>query len=79
VLHALIFKGQSHGKKSFRIAAAQAAPVFMDRDATIANVCSLIKEIGDNGAKIAVFPEVFIPTYPDWILPLSMPEAMDLP
>ena len=51
----------------------------MDRDATVAKVCSLIKEIGDNGAKIAVFPEVFIPTYPDWILPLSMPEAMDLP
>ncbi|MCG6908671.1 MAG: carbon-nitrogen hydrolase family protein [Deltaproteobacteria bacterium] len=54
-------------KKSFRIAAVQASPVFMDRDATVAKACSLIKEIGDNGAKLAVFPEVFIPTYPDWI------------
>lgn len=54
-------------KKSFRIAAVQASPVFMDRDATAAKACSLIKEIGDSGAKLAVFPEVFIPTYPDWI------------
>jgi nitrilase len=55
------------GKESFRIAAVQAAPVFMDRDATVDKACSLIKEIGDNDAKLAVFPEVFIPAYPDWI------------
>jgi nitrilase len=54
-------------KRSFRIAAVQAAPVFMDRDATVDKACSLIKEVGDSGAKLAVFPEVFIPTYPDWI------------
>ncbi|MGA7146103.1 MAG: carbon-nitrogen hydrolase family protein [Desulfobacterales bacterium] len=53
--------------KSFRIAAVQAAPVFMEREATVAKACSLIKEIGNNGARLAVFPETFVPAYPDWI------------
>ena len=54
-------------KKPFRVAAVQAAPVFMDREATVEKACRLIKEVGKNGAKLAVFPETFIPTYPDWI------------
>lgn len=54
-------------QKPFLVAAVQAAPVFMDRAATVEKACRLIKEVGKNGAKIAVFPETFIPTYPDWI------------
>lgn len=53
--------------KPFRIAAVQAAPVFMDRAATMEKAYRLIKEAGKNGAKLAVFPETFVPTYPDWI------------
>jgi len=54
-------------EKPFTIAAVQASPVFMDRDATIEKACGLIAEAAKNGAKIIVFPEAFVPTYPDWV------------
>jgi predicted amidohydrolase len=51
----------------FRIAAVQAAPVFLDRAATVDKACELIAQVGAEGAKRAVFPEAFIPTYPFWV------------
>ncbi len=51
----------------FRIAAVQATPVFMDRDATVEKACGLIAEAAANGARLVVFPEAFIPTYPFWV------------
>ncbi len=51
----------------FCIAAIQATPVFLDRSATIDKACDLIATAGREGAKLAVFPEGFVPTYPDWI------------
>jgi len=51
----------------YKIAAIQAAPVFMNRDATVEKACSLIAEAAANGAKIALLPEAFVPGYPDWI------------
>ncbi|MGD2217162.1 MAG: nitrilase-related carbon-nitrogen hydrolase, partial [Gemmatimonadales bacterium] len=51
----------------FLVAAVQAAPAFLDRDATIDKACSSIAEVGAAGAKLAVFPECFIPTYPLWV------------
>ncbi len=56
-----------------RLAAVQAAPVFLDREATAEKACRLIREAGEHGANIVGFPEGFIPTHPLWyhFLPAS--------
>ena len=54
-------------KEKFGIAAIQASPVFMDLDATIEKACILIKKAAKKGAELVVFPEAFVPGYPDWI------------
>jgi len=54
-------------KDTFMLAAVQASPVFMDLDATIEKACKLIQKAAKKGADIAVFPEAFVPGYPDWI------------
>ena len=38
---------------------------MLDLDATVAKACDLIREAAQNGAKLVVFPEMFIPTYVD--------------
>lgn len=52
--------------KKLRLAAVQAAPVFLDREASIEKACRLIREAGNNGADVIGFPEGFIPTHPGW-------------
>ena len=49
------------------VAAVQATPVFLDREATADKVCALVKEAAGHGAELIVFPESFIPAYPDWV------------
>lgn len=51
---------------SFRVAAIQDSPVFLDTDATVDKVCRLIDEAAANGAKLVAFPEVFVAGYPYW-------------
>ncbi len=53
--------------KQIKIAAAQLAPVFLNKEKTIEKACGAILEAGKNGAKLVVFPEVFISGYPDWV------------
>ena len=53
--------------QDFKIAAVQACPVYMDRDATVEKACDLIHQVGEEGAALAVFPEAFIPGYPVWV------------
>ena len=60
----------------FKAAAVQAAPVFLDRDASIEKACSLIKTAGENGADLIVLPEVFIPGGPYWAWYLNLREGI---
>ncbi|RMG41521.1 MAG: carbon-nitrogen hydrolase family protein [Candidatus Dadabacteria bacterium] len=53
--------------QTIKIAAIQACPVYMDLEASVDKACTLIAEVGLAGAKLAVFPEAFIPGYPAWV------------
>lgn len=55
------------GRGEFRVAAVQATPVFLDREATVAVVAEHIGRAGADGADLVVFPESFVPGYPDWV------------
>jgi aliphatic nitrilase len=68
--------GDSYPK--LRIAAVQAAPVFLNREATVEKACRLIREAGRNGAQIVGFPEGFIPAHPVWFHfhPVLSPECL---
>ena len=50
----------------FKAAAIQAAPVFLDREATVEKSGRLIEEAAAKGAELIAFPEVYIPAYPWW-------------
>jgi nitrilase len=50
-----------------RIAAAQITPIFLNRDETVRKACDAIARAAADGAKLVVFPEAFIPGYPDWV------------
>lgn len=50
-----------------RVAAIQAAPVFLDCEATLAKAITLIDKASADGATLIVFPEAFVPAYPEWI------------
>ncbi len=50
-----------------RVAAIQAAPVFLNREATIAKAAGLMSQAAGNGAQLVVFPESFVPCYPVWL------------
>jgi nitrilase len=49
-----------------KVAAVQAASVFLDREASTAKACRLIREAGKNGARVIGLPEGFIPAHPVW-------------
>ena len=53
--------------KPVQVAAVQAAPVLLDRDATISKVVALAEQAAAEGTRIVAFPEAFIPGYPDWV------------
>ncbi|KAF2175284.1 nitrilase/cyanide hydratase and apolipo protein N-acyltransferase [Zopfia rhizophila CBS 207.26] len=66
--------------RTLKLAAVEAAPVFLNKAATTEKVCSLIREAGEVGADVIGFPEAFIPGYPGWseVLPMSTEPAASL-
>jgi predicted amidohydrolase len=62
-----------------KVAAAQVAPVYLDREKTIAKACDTIREAARNGAQLVAFPESFIPGYPYFAMllpPVSINESL---
>ena len=49
-----------------RVAAIQHAPVYLDRDATLAKVVALVEEAANEGAELVAFPETYVAGYPSW-------------
>ncbi len=56
-------------KEPVRVACVQAEPVVLERGPTIEKIESLAEEVAANGARLALFPEAFIPAYPSnrWV------------
>jgi nitrilase len=50
----------------YKVAAIQAAPCFLNVRNTMLKVQELAREAAKNGAKLVVFPEVFVAGYPYW-------------
>lgn len=50
--------------KTCHVAVVQTSPVLFDKAATLLKVVEKIKEAGDRGANLIVFPESLVPAYP---------------
>ena len=47
-----------------KVAVVQASPILFNKEKTIEKALDLTKEAGEQGAKIVLFPEAYIPAYP---------------
>jgi nitrilase len=56
-------------KGPVKVACVQAEPVVLERDATIDKLAALAHEAAGAGARLALFPEAFVPVYPSnrWV------------
>jgi nitrilase len=61
-----------------RVAIVQQPPVLLDREATLAAAVTYLHAAAAGGARIAVFPETFVPGYPAWIWRLRPGADYDL-
>jgi len=50
-----------------KVAIVQAAPVFMNLDASLVRAIELISKTAAEGARLIVFGETWLPGYPAWL------------
>ena len=60
-----------------RVAIVQRPSVWFDREKTLQNAVASVAEAAAAGARLMVFPESYIPGYPDWVWHVA-PERYDL-
>jgi predicted amidohydrolase len=51
----------------FTVAVIQHAPVFLNLEESLEKARNLIEEAANQGAKVIVFPETWLPGYPVWL------------
>jgi nitrilase len=54
-------------ESTVKVAAVQAAPVFLDLEASLQKALGLIEKAAAEGARLLVFPEAFLPAWPAWV------------
>ncbi len=52
--------------ESVKVAIVQKPPVVLDRDATLVKTVGHMDEAAGQDAQLVVFPETYVPGYPDW-------------
>jgi nitrilase len=50
-----------------RVAVVQAAPVYLNLEASVDRAIDLIGEAAEQGARLVAFPELWLPGYPWWV------------
>jgi predicted amidohydrolase len=62
-------KGRQAGanSKQVRVAIAQSAPVYLDKEASLAKALDLTEQAAKRGAQLIAFGETWLPGYPAWL------------